>query len=107
MSGGVVYQDLLPIPKETSVAETAENHDLSHTLRDQPTDSHALAMADHEVKGGAQQDHGEEVVDLGWNEPGHSMANPLIGGLPNDELWVLIRRFNKVRRPSWTRWTFG
>ncbi|KAF2501204.1 hypothetical protein BU16DRAFT_450690 [Lophium mytilinum] len=95
MSGGVVYKDLLPIPKETSVAETPENKDLSHTLRDQPTESHALAMADHEEKGAAQVEHDQEVVDLGWNEPQHAVASPLVGGLPNDELWVLIRRFDK------------
>ncbi|KAF2814806.1 uncharacterized protein BDZ99DRAFT_548967 [Mytilinidion resinicola] len=95
MSGGVVYKDLLPLPKETEVAETPENEDLAHTIRDQPTESHALAMADHDEKGAAQVEHDEEVANLGWNEPQHAVANPLVGGLSNDELWVLIRRFNK------------
>ncbi|MCJ1312668.1 hypothetical protein MMC25_006344 [Agyrium rufum] len=60
------------------------------------TDSHALANADHEYKGAAQVDHFEtEVKDLGWNEHPKDVPTPLVGGLPNDELWLLVRRFNK------------
>src|ERR1700712_3167138 len=62
-----------------------------------PTDSHELANADHEEKGAAQVDHGQtEVRDLGWNESPSDVPNPVVGGLPNEELWTLIRRFNKV-----------
>jgi hypothetical protein len=62
-----------------------------------PTESHALANADHENKGAAQHDHGEtEVKDLGWNEKQSSIPDPLIAGLSNEELWALIRRFNKA-----------
>ncbi|KAI9704357.1 MAG: hypothetical protein M1836_007220 [Candelina mexicana] len=63
---------------------------------DSPTESHALAAADHGVKGAAQQDHGAaEVKDLGWQEHVSKVPTPLVGGLPNEELWVLVRRFNK------------
>jgi hypothetical protein len=63
---------------------------------DHPTDSHELANADHEEKGAAQMDHGQtEVRDLGWNEEAADVPQ-LVGGLPNEELWTLIRRFNKV-----------
>jgi Protein of unknown function (DUF3292) len=62
-----------------------------------PTDSHELANAEHEEKGAAQLDHGQtEVRDLGWNESPAEVPNPVVGGLPNEELWTLIRRFNKV-----------
>ena len=62
-----------------------------------PTDSHVLANADHEEKGAAQVDHGQtEVRDLGWGEEAHDVPKPLVGGLPNEELWTLIRRFNMV-----------
>ena len=62
-----------------------------------PTDSHALANADHDEKGAAQIDHGHtEVKDLGWNDHPSDVPAPLVGGLPNEELWTLIRRFNKV-----------
>lgn len=64
----------------------------------QPTDSHELANADHEEKGAAQINHGQtEVRDLGWNESLEEVPNPVVGGLENEELWTLIRRFNKVR----------
>jgi hypothetical protein len=64
-----------------------------------PTESHALATADHDEKGLAQL-HGQhnteaEVKDLGWNERPDKIPAPLVGGLPNEELWMLVRRFNK------------
>jgi hypothetical protein len=62
-----------------------------------PTESHALANADHDEKGAAQHDHEEaEVRNLGWNEKSSKIPD-LVGGLTNEELWTLIRRFNKVR----------
>lgn len=96
MATGAVYKDLLPIPQETE----PEKEETTTTLTDKPTESHALAMeAAHnpEEKGAAQVDHGEEVVNLGWNEPEEAVENPLVGGLSNEDLWVLVRRFNKVR----------
>jgi hypothetical protein len=95
-SGGVVYQDLLPIPAETD----PEKEETTTTLTDKPTESHALAMEaaqNPEEKGAAQVEHENEVVDLGWNEPESAVENPLVGRLPNEDLWMLIRRFNKVR----------
>lgn len=64
-----------------------------------PTESHALATADHDEKGAVQM-HGQfntslEVKDLGWNKPPEKIPAPLVGGLPNEELWMLVRRFNK------------
>ena len=62
-----------------------------------PTISHELANEEHEEKGFAQIDHGQtEVTDLGWNEEPADVPSPLVGGLANEELWTLIRRFNKV-----------
>lgn len=64
------------------------------------TDSHAPANADPDdvsEKGIAQLVHNAaEVRDLGWNDPPDDVPSPLVGGLPNQELWTLIRRFNKV-----------
>ncbi|KAB8292447.1 hypothetical protein EYC80_008167 [Monilinia laxa] len=63
---------------------------------DIPTDSHALAIADHDEKGAAQVGHGNvEVRDLGWSDESHEVLTPLVGGLPNEALWTLVRRFNK------------
>lgn len=67
---------------------------------EQPTESHQLANAaleDETEKGVAQLDHGHtEVRDMGWNDHPDDVPVPLVGGLPNEELWTLIRRFNKV-----------
>ncbi|KAA8564288.1 hypothetical protein EYC84_011232 [Monilinia fructicola] len=47
---------------------------------DIPTDSHALAIADHDEKGAAQVDHGNvEVRDLGWSDEPHEVPTPLGG----------------------------
>ncbi|KAL7793824.1 hypothetical protein V8C37DRAFT_377476 [Trichoderma ceciliae] len=64
-----------------------------------PTASHALAeesiQADAENKGASQAEHGEiEVKDIGWNERAPCIPQPLVGGMRNEELWTLIRRFN-------------
>ncbi|KAF2712250.1 hypothetical protein K504DRAFT_464328 [Pleomassaria siparia CBS 279.74] len=88
---GAVYKDLLPIPHETD----PDKEDKTVTMTERPTESHALAQADHEEKGAAQIAHGEEVVNLGWNEPVQAVSNPLVGGLSNEDLWILVRRFNK------------
>jgi hypothetical protein len=72
-------------------------------MRNAPTESHALALeaatspTEH-GQGAAQVEHGQEVVNLGWNEPKEHIASPLVGGLSNEDLWLLVRRFNKVRQ---------
>lgn len=50
---------------------------------DVPTDSHALAHAEVDVKG------------LVHKTP-EDFDEPIVGGISNDDLWMLIRRFNKV-----------
>ncbi|KAM0255353.1 hypothetical protein ACHAQJ_005873 [Trichoderma viride] len=65
-----------------------------------PTASHALAeesiQADAENKGASQIEHDEiEVKNIGWNEKAQCVPQPVVGGMRNEELWTLIRRFNK------------
>ncbi|PSS29632.1 hypothetical protein PHLCEN_2v2780 [Hermanssonia centrifuga] len=38
-----------------------------------------------------------EVKDFGWNSPPNAVPSPLIHGLPNDDIYTIVRRFNKVR----------
>ena len=67
-------------------------------LEDAPTDSHALATSDHEEIGAAQESHKEDVAkDLGWNEDMEEIPDPLVGGLTNQQVWLLVRRFNMVK----------
>lgn len=49
MDTGTKVSDLLPIPADTS--PFSEEKDVAQTIADEPTESHALAVADHEEKG--------------------------------------------------------
>lgn len=64
---------------------------LTTTNDELPTDSHALATVD-----GAQV-HDDEALDVGWHDRPENMPQPLIEGVGNEEMWMLVRRFNKVR----------
>jgi hypothetical protein len=110
---GLVYRDLIdkdvePQQQTFAGASQTVHHGSSMregtttTLLGAPTESHALAVeaakSTHPAEAGAAQiQHTEEVVDLGWNEPKEHVARPLVGGLSNEDLWLLVRRFNKVR----------
>jgi hypothetical protein len=90
-------RNILPIPH----TDPTKNEGKASSLRNTPTESHALALkaaeaVPHEEKGAAQVQHENEVVDLGWNEPKEHVAKPLVGGLGNEDLWLLVRRFNKA-----------
>jgi len=92
--------DLLPMPANVNPVTDPGRKEVSNSLAQDTTLSHALATDDHEKKGHAQKDHNEaEVRDLGWNEKQDRIARPLVGGINNEELWMLVRRFNKVRQP--------
>jgi len=60
-------------------------------------DSHDLALQDQEIKGEIQKQafSGVEVKDLGWHKDPTDMPDILIGGITNDRVFGLIRRFNK------------
>jgi Protein of unknown function (DUF3292) len=92
-------KDMLPVPDNTIPVSDPDHKDLANSLTEEPTLSHQLAMQDHDLKGAAQKDHDvEEVANLGWNESADQIANPLVGGIKNEDLWVLVRRFNQVLR---------
>jgi hypothetical protein len=61
-------------------------------------DSHDLAHEHADIVGATQSDRAtaEEVRDIGWHKPTNEIPDPLIGGVPNGQLFSLIRRFNKV-----------
>ena len=64
--------------------------------QEKTTDSHALAQADHDIKGAAQiAGQSEDLTDLGWRASPQDI-DTLVGGLPNEELWTLVRRFDRV-----------
>ncbi|KAJ5092831.1 hypothetical protein N7456_008692 [Penicillium angulare] len=61
-----------------------------------PTDSHILSQVEQDEKGLSQQaGDAAEITDLGWTQPSEHFDEALIAGLSNEDLWMLIRRFNK------------
>ena len=59
--------------------------------------SHQLATEQHGLSGGAVQEAGKEdrTSNLGWQANAVGV-DQLVGGLNNDDLWTLVRRFNKA-----------
>jgi hypothetical protein len=63
-----------------------------------PTDSHALSKfsPDDEAKGLAHRaGETEHVSDIGWGKS-DIIEERIVPGLSNEDLFLLIRRFNKV-----------
>lgn len=46
------------------------------------------------------------IKDLGWNRDSKDVAPCMISGVPNDVVWTLIRRFNKVGNQTITLSSF-
>lgn len=62
---------------------------------DQRIDPVVSQVPDDRQKGSAQVPHRQEV-DLGWNIDHANIPNPMITGVDNEDVWILIRRFNNV-----------
>ncbi|CAG8280378.1 unnamed protein product [Penicillium salamii] len=69
---------------------------------DGPTDSHILSQVDQDDKGLVQK-AGEtaEITNIGWGHSPDQIEEPLVAGLSNEDLWMLIRRFDKVYLIAW------
>ena len=100
---GAVVKDLLPVPATDPTDPDFGGQGSSIVPGDGPTFSHALATETRDEGGLTQPNHEKDVLDLGWNERKQDIAAPLVAGMDNEELWLLVRRFNKVggpRRPE-------
>lgn len=93
-----------PIATPTSSTEFDSTANLGSSVSgmkagvgDAPSDSHAMAASDeHDHLGIAHQEYeGVGVQDLGWQPETDHIHNPLIAKMPNEDLWMLIRRFNQ------------
>lgn len=65
-------------------------------------DSHDIARRSLD-QGGAVQTHpgsNDGIRDIGWHRKNYEIPDPLIGDLPNGQLFARIRRFNKVHISS-------
>ncbi|PKS08160.1 hypothetical protein jhhlp_005436 [Lomentospora prolificans] len=94
-----VQQDGLPSQSTPSLGDSEPEvvEAYEHKI---PTASHQLAEETKdkpvEEKGYAELNHGEtEIKDRGWNASPANVPDPLVGGLTNEQVWLLVRRFNK------------
>ena len=68
------------------------------------TTSHQLATGHHEIEGAAQRaGKTGRFTNLGWQANAVGV-DTLVGGLENDDLWTLMRRFNKASHISQDRY---
>ncbi|KAI1338137.1 hypothetical protein F5Y15DRAFT_417191 [Xylariaceae sp. FL0016] len=86
---GTALTDILPIP-------ASKNED-ANSVEDIPTLSHSLAVSGTDATDMAEKSHDTHVEghDLGWNKEKEILASPLVPGIGNEDLWLLVRRFNK------------
>ncbi|EHA51139.1 hypothetical protein MGG_10048 [Pyricularia oryzae 70-15] len=91
---GVHLRDLVPEP---AITHPDANQHQASSMREVPSDSHALAVSDPgENKGAAQVGHSQEqLVDLGWQSDPKEIPDNLIAGIDNEDLWTFVRRFDK------------
>jgi len=62
-----------------------------------PTDSHVLSQVEQDEKGLSQKTgETEEITNIGWGESPDVIEEPFVAGISNEDLWMLIRRFDKV-----------
>jgi len=82
--------------------EVIDEESEGSAAQEYPTDSHELTQ-NHEGSGAAEVDRdrvGGKVKDLGWDKDPEEIPS-LFSDYTNDELWILIRRFNQVIFVSW------
>ncbi|KAJ5155866.1 hypothetical protein N7492_008669 [Penicillium capsulatum] len=89
------YSDLQPQATNNEVAVN-QGDNMTEQLPAGPTDSHVISQLEPDEKGLAQQtSESADLTDLGWSNPADCIEEPLIVGLANEDLWMLIRRFDK------------
>lgn len=93
----LVWPEEAPLLKQDTLDPLAAGTSLADD--DEPTDSHALAnqTAVNADRFGVSRRNSnyKEVLDLGWNEEDKTRLQPIVQGIENEELWALLRRFNK------------
>jgi hypothetical protein len=85
--------EILPNPTQRQVEGMSEEP----PTPEGPTDSHVLAQVDQDEKGLAQK-AGDiaGVTDVGWTTPVDHIDEPLVAGISNEDLWMLLRRFDQA-----------
>ncbi|KAH8424100.1 uncharacterized protein LDX57_001857 [Aspergillus melleus] len=82
-----------PTDRSNDDEEFTEQKDIK---ADSPTDSHLLSQLEQDEKGLAEKAGiTQDVSDIGWGQSHDDFEERIVSGLSNQDLWMLIRRFNK------------
>ncbi|KAJ5773962.1 hypothetical protein N7457_008858 [Penicillium paradoxum] len=94
-----ISPDMMVVPSASADdgSSKADNNPTANSeLPEGPTDSHILSQVEQDEKGLSQKaGKTTEITNLGWGEPPDSIEESLVAGLSNEDLWMLIRRFDK------------
>ncbi|CAI7664546.1 unnamed protein product [Penicillium glandicola] len=87
----------MPSASVDGAASKANNNLVTDAgISEGPTESHVLSQVEQDEKGLSQKaGDTAEITDLGWGESPDAIEEPLVAGLSNEDLWMLIRRFDK------------
>lgn len=82
----------------------SEDQGTPGAFEDTPTDNHDLAQDQDQVE---PEEHAlvhtssnRKLLDIKWKPSSRTVEETLAPGLSNEDLWLLIRRFNKVCLPA-------
>ncbi|OQE12844.1 hypothetical protein PENFLA_c061G06503 [Penicillium flavigenum] len=81
---------------DTSTIKADNNLTTSPEIPEGLTDSHVLSQVDQDEKGLSQKaSDTPELTKIGWGGSPGAIEEPLVAGISNQDLWMLIRRFDK------------
>jgi hypothetical protein len=90
--------ELIPAKDGAAISKTDSQATADSVIPEGPTDSHVLSQVEQDDKGLVQKAGNiEETTNIGWGVSPSAIEEPLVAGLSNEDLWMLIRRFDKVR----------
>jgi hypothetical protein len=85
---GIVLKDLID-------EDHAFDDGIDISTTHQSTRTYGSGATGEEPKGQAQIEHNEEI-DIGWGVDPDKITHRFIEGIDNEDVWIWIRRFNKL-----------
>lgn len=86
-----------PASVDATTIKADNNLTTNPEIPEGPTESHVLSQVEQDEKGLSQKaGDTTELTNIGWGGSPDATEEPLVAGLSNEDLWMLIRRFDKV-----------
>ncbi|KAF4772621.1 hypothetical protein HAV15_011200 [Penicillium sp. str.  len=85
-----------PASVDATTIKADNNLTTNPEIPEGPTESHVLSQVEQDEKGLSQKaGDTTELTNIGWGGSPDATEEPLVAGLSNEDLWMLIRRFDK------------